>query len=171
VTVPETSPLDPEQLAAYFALMEVSSRLQHAVEQQLRDEGGLSYIQFQILAVLAETPDRRQRMTDIADRLVYSRSGLTYQVAQLAEAGLVTRTPSADDERSVIVTVTPAGQALLGQVMPGHVELVQQLLLAPLSRRDIATLTDVLGRVREHTRTIPPRSAAPRRKPAPPHAS
>ena len=167
--MPETPPLDPEQLAAYFVLMEVSSLLQHAVEQQLRDEGGLSYIQFQILAVLGETPDRQQRMTDIADRLVYSRSGLTYQVTQLAEAGLVSRTPSADDERSVIVTATPAGQALLGRVMSGHVELVQQLLLAPLSRRDIATLSDVLGRIREHMRTIPPRSAASRRKPAPPH--
>jgi DNA-binding MarR family transcriptional regulator len=166
--VPETSPLDPEQLAAYFVLMEVSSLLQHAVEQQLRDEGGLSYIQFQILAVLGETPDRQQRMTDIADRLVYSRSGLTYQVAQLAEAGLVSRTPSADDERSVIVTATPAGQALLGRVMSGHAGLVQQLLLAPLSRRDIAVLSDVLGRVREHMRTIPPRSAAPRHKPASP---
>jgi DNA-binding MarR family transcriptional regulator len=118
--VPETSPLDPEQLAAYFVLMEVSSLLQHAVEQQLRDEGGLSYIQFQILAVLGETPDRQQRMTDIADRLVYSRSGLTYQVAQLAEAGLVSRTPSTEDERSVIVTATPAGQALLGRVMSDH---------------------------------------------------
>jgi DNA-binding MarR family transcriptional regulator len=171
VTVPETSPLDPEQLAAYFVLMEASSLLQHAVEQQLRDDGGLSYIQFQILAVLGETPDRQQRMTDIADRLVYSRSGVTYQVAQLAEAGLVTRTPSAEDERSVIVTATPAGQALLGRVMSGHVELVQQILFAPLSRHDIATLSDVLGRVREHMRTIPPRSAAPRRKPAPPHAS
>jgi DNA-binding MarR family transcriptional regulator len=167
VTVPETPPLDPEQLAAYFALTEVSSQLQHAVDKQLRDEGGLSYIQFQILAVLSETPGRRQRMTDIADRLVYSRSGLTYQVAQLAQAGLVTRTPSADDERSVIVTATPAGQALLGRVMLGHVELVQQILLAPLSRRDIAVLIDILARVREHMRAIPPRSAAPRHKPAP----
>jgi DNA-binding MarR family transcriptional regulator len=163
---PDTPRLDPEQLAAYFALMEVSSLLQHAVDQQLRDEGGLSYIQFQILAVLSEAPDGRQRMTDIADRLVYSRSGLTYQVTQLASAGLVTRAPSADDERSVIVTATPAGQALLGQVMTGHVELVRQLL-APLSAQDIAGLSEVLGRVRAHMRTIPPRSAAPRRKPAP----
>ena len=80
---------------------------------------------------------------------------------------LVTRTPSSDDERSVIVTVTPKGQALLGRVLPGHVELVQRLLLAPLTRLDIAALTDVLDRVREHMRTIPPRSAAPRRKSAP----
>ena len=42
--------LDPQELAAYFALMEVSSLLQHAVERHLRTDGGLSYVQFQILA-------------------------------------------------------------------------------------------------------------------------
>lgn len=162
--MPDTPPLDHEQLAAYFALMEVGSLLQHAVDQQLREEGDISYTQFQILAVLGEAPEGRQRMTDLADRLVHSRSGLTYQVARLAEAGLVTRTPSSDDERSVIVATTPKGRALLAQVMTGHVEVVQRLLVTPLTRTDIATLTDVLGRVREHMRTTPPRSAAPRRK-------
>ena len=160
-----TPPLGPEQLAAYFALMEVSSQLQHAVDQQLRDDGGLSYIQFQILATLGDAPDGRQRMTDIADRLVHSRSGLTYQVAQLAKAGLVGRSPSSDDERSVIVAVTEQGRALLGQVLPGHVAVVQRLLFAPLAGSDVAALGDVLGRVRAHLRASPPRSAAPRRKP------
>jgi DNA-binding MarR family transcriptional regulator len=163
--MPQTPPLDPEQLAAYFSLMEVSSLLQHAVDQQLRDDGGLSYIQFQILATLGETPDGRQRMTDIADRLVHSRSGLTYQVAQLVKAGLVTRTPSSDDERSIIVTVTRQGRGLLDRVLPGHVAVVQRLLLAPLTRPDTTALGDILGRVRTHLRTIPPRSAAPRRRP------
>jgi DNA-binding MarR family transcriptional regulator len=161
----DTPPLDPEQLAAYFALMEVSSLLQHAVDQQLRDDGGLSYIQFQILAVLDQTPDGRHSMTDIADRLVHSRSGLTYQVAHLAKDGLVTRAPSSDDERSVVISATPKGRALLGRVLPGHIELVQRLLLAPLDRADFTNLSDILGRVRAHMRSNPPRSAAPRRKP------
>ncbi len=160
-----TAPLEPGKLAAYFALMEVGSLLQHAVEQQLRDEGGLSYVQFQILAVLDEAPEGRQLMTDLADRLVHSRSGLTYQVAQLAAGGLVTREPSADDERSIMVVTTPEGRALLDRVLPGHVEIVQRLLFTGLSGADIAALTDILGRAREHMRTIPPRSAAPRRKP------
>jgi DNA-binding MarR family transcriptional regulator len=165
--MPQTPPLEPEQLAAYFSLMEVSSRLQHAVDQQLRDDGGLSYIQFQILATLGDAPDGRQRMTDIADHLVHSRSGLTYQVAQLAKAGLVGRAPSSEDERSVIVSLTAQGRALLGQVLPGHVAVVQRLLFAPLARPDVAALDDVLSRVRAHLRTIPPRSAAPRHKPTP----
>jgi DNA-binding MarR family transcriptional regulator len=75
----DTTPLDAEQLAAYFVLMEVSSLLQHAVEQQLRADGGLSYVQFQILARLSDSPDEQQRMTDLADQIVYSRAGLTYQ--------------------------------------------------------------------------------------------
>jgi DNA-binding MarR family transcriptional regulator len=159
----DTAPLPPEQLAAYFALMEVGSLLQHAVDRQLREDGGLSYIQFQILAVLGETAEGRRRMTDVADRLVHSRSGLTYQVAQLSEAGLVAKAPSPDDERSVVLSLTPAGRALLGRVMAGHVQVVQQLL-SPLSDQDVAVLGDVLGRVARHMRTIPPRSAAPRRK-------
>jgi DNA-binding MarR family transcriptional regulator len=163
--MPPTPPLDPEQLAAYFALMEVSSLLQHAVDQQLREDGGISYIQFQILATLGENPDGRQRMTDVADRLVHSRSGLTYQVAQLAKAGLVTRAPSDEDERAVIVAATAEGLALLGRVLPGHVELVQRLLLAPLTRPETALLAGVLGRVRAHMSALPPRSAAPRRRP------
>jgi len=158
----DATPLDPEQLAAYFALMEVSSLLQHAVEQQLRLDGNLSNPQFQILARLNASPTGRLRMTDLADGLVYSRSGLTYQAAQLEKRELITRTPGADDERSVEVALTPAGRDLLNTVMPGHVEVVQQLMMASLTRKDVAAITDILSRVRDRMRTAPPRSAAPR---------
>ena len=154
--------LDAEQLAAYLALQEVSSLLQHAVEQQLRVDGGLSNPQFQILARLSASPSGHLRMTDLADSLVYSRSGLTYQAAQLEKAGLITRSPAEDDERSITVALTAAGRQVLGQVMPGHIEVVQRLLMSSLTRADVATITDVLGRVRDRMRTAPPRSASPR---------
>jgi DNA-binding MarR family transcriptional regulator len=159
--VTEPTRLAPAQLAAYFALTEVSSLLEHAVEQQLRTDGGLTTPQFQILARL-NSAGGRLRMTDLADGLVYSRSGLTYQAAQLQKRGLVSRTPGAADERSVEVTLTPAGRNVLAQVMDGHVEVVQRLMMSTLADADIAVLTEVLGRVRDHMRTAPPRSAAPR---------
>jgi len=146
----DTAPLNAEHLAAYFALMEVGSLLHHAVEQQLRTDGGLSYVQFQILARLSDSPDDQQRMTDLADQVVYSRSGLTYQAGQLEKAGLVTRGPSVDDERATTVTITAAGRALLERVLPGHIAIVRQLLLPPLSHHDITALTRMLGRVRTH---------------------
>lgn len=160
------SSLDPAQLGAYFDLIEVTSLLRHAVEQQLREAGGLSYVQFQLLARLGDSPTGSHRMTDLADGVVYSRSGLTYQAGLLEKAGLVQRTPSPDDERSVTVTITDAGRALLGKVLPGHVEVVSRLLFEPLSREDVATLARLLAPVRDHMRATPPRSAAPRRRPS-----
>ena len=160
----DATPLDAAQLRAYLTLKEVSSLLEHAVEQQLRVDGGLTGPQFQILARLHDSPGARLRMTDVADGMVYSRSGLTYQAGQLEKAGLIDRTPAEDDERSVMVTLTPAGRKRLRQVMPGHIEVVQRLLLAALDREDIAAITEILGRVRDRMRAAPPRSAAPRRK-------
>ncbi|MEE3851361.1 MarR family winged helix-turn-helix transcriptional regulator [Gordonia sp. LSe1-13] len=157
-------PLDSTQLAAYFALVETSSLLRHAVEQQLQDAGRLSYVQFQLLATLGDSADGSRRMTDLADGVVYSRSGLTYQAQTLEKRGLITRTPAADDERGVIVTLTEAGRAVLADVFPGHIAVVTDMLLAPLSSSDVETLADILTRVRDHMRRSPPRSAAPRRR-------
>lgn len=158
--------LDGVELGAYFALIEVSSLLRHTVEQQLRDAGDLSYVQFQLLARLGDAAAGSCRMTDLADGVVYSRSGLTYQAQVLEQRGLVTRAPSADDERSTTVTITEQGRDTLGRVFPGHIAVLDELLFEPLTRADVEVLADVLGRVRDHMRSAPPRSAAPRRRKA-----
>src|SRR5919206_189039 len=121
----ETPSLDAVELRAYFALMEVAGLLRHAVEQQLREVGDLSYVQFQLLARLGlDSPTGRERMTDLADGVVYSRSGLTYQAGLLEKAGLVTRAPALEDERGITVTITDAGRARLAQVFPGHIDVI-----------------------------------------------
>jgi DNA-binding MarR family transcriptional regulator len=158
----EVRGLDAAELDAYFALMEAVSLLQHQVEQQLRAEGGISYVQFQLLARLAAARGQLT-MTELADGVVYSRSGLTYQAGLLEKAGLITRGPSPDDERATLVTITDDGRALLGQVMPGHIQ-VTRLLLDSLSDQDLDHLRDIMTRVRDHMRAQPPRSAAPRKR-------
>ena len=162
--MPDPPPLlDRVQLGAYFALIEVVGLLRHGVEQQLREAGDLSYVQFQLLARLGDSPTGSHRMTDLADGVVYSRSGLTYQAGLLEKRGLVTRAPSPDDDRGVTVSLTDAGRALLAEVLPGHAEVISQLLFTSLSRRDAKTLAELLAPVRDHMRSAPPRSAAPRR--------
>ncbi|GAA1891505.1 MarR family winged helix-turn-helix transcriptional regulator [Asanoa iriomotensis] len=155
--------LDPAQIEAYFALMEAVGLLEHQVEQHLRADGGISYVQFQLLARLAAA-DGQLTMTQLADGVVYSRSGLTYQAGLLEKAGLITRGTSADDERATLVTITDAGLALFRKVLPGHVQVVRRQLLAPLSDQDLHDLGDIMTRVRDHMRNEPPRSAAPRKR-------
>ena len=103
-------------------------------------------------------------MTELADGVVHSRSGLTYQAGLLEKAGLITRGPSPDDDRATLVTITGTGLALFGRVLPGHVQVVRRLLLDPLTGHDVGHLGDVMARVRDHMRTQPPRSAAPRKR-------
>src|SRR5246500_3301543 len=135
--------LDPQELGAYFVLMEAVSLLQHQVEQQLRAEGGISYVQFQLLGRLADA-DGPLTMTELADGVVYSRSGLTYQAGLLEKDGLITREPSPDDERATLVPITPAGLPLVGRVLPGHVQVVRRLLFDPLTGDDVAHLGDIM---------------------------
>jgi len=161
---PIPSSPSPRQLDAYFSLIEVSSLLRHTIEQQLRDAGDLSYVQFQLLARLGDAPHGSHRMTDLADGVVYSRSGLTYQAQVLEQRGLVTRAASIDDERGVTVTITAAGREVLAAVFPGHIEALNQLFFDRLTEHDVDALAEVLGRVREHMRSSPPRSATPRRR-------
>ena len=155
--------LDPRELGAYFVLMEAVSLLQHQVEQQLRAEGGISYVQFQLLARLADARGPLT-MTDLADGVVYSRSGVTYQAGLLESAGLISRSPSPDDDRSTLVTITDAGLALFGRVLPGHVEVCRRMLFDPLTSNDVGQLGDIMTRVRDHMRALPPRSASPRKR-------
>lgn len=158
-----TEPLEPRELGAYFVLMEAVSLLQHQVEQQVRAEGGISYVQFQLLGRLADAHGPLT-MTELADGVVYSRSGLTYQAGLLEKDGLITRAPSPDDERVTLVTITDDGLALFIRILPGHVEVVRRLLLDPLTSDGVDRLAETMTMVRDHMRAQPPRSAAPRNR-------
>ena len=96
------APLEPAQMRTYFALTEAVSLLQHAVQQQLQAEGELSYVQFEILAKLVDA-GRALSMTELADGVVYSRSGLTHQAALLERTGLISRHRDPRDQRATLV--------------------------------------------------------------------
>ena len=155
--------LKPQQMHTYFALTEAVSLLQYAVQRQLRAEGDLSYVQFEILALLADA-QQPLTMTNLADGVVYSRSGLTHQAGVLEDAGLITRRASSVDQRETVVDITKAGAARVAKVLPGHIQVVSDLLFETLSDRDVRTLGDIMSRARDHMRSLPPRSAAPRNR-------
>ncbi len=156
--------LAPDQLSTYFVLVEAAGLLQHNVEQQLRADGALSSVQFEILGRLTDTEGGRLTMTAIADAVVYSRSGLTYQAGLLEKEGLITRGPCPDDDRATLVTITAAGRERFLGLLPGHVEVARRLLFEPLSDEDTRRLGEIMTRVRDHMRALPPRSAAPRKR-------
>jgi DNA-binding MarR family transcriptional regulator len=137
--------LSEDELAAYFALRSAGDRLQRAVTRQLRSYD-LTEVQFAILAQL-ESRTGGIGMSELARTLVVTKSGLTYQAGQLERRGLVTRGAHADDDRAVLLRLTPDGEALLATVLPAHVALVRELFIDRIDPDDLATVRDALARV------------------------
>ena len=134
--------LDARELDAYFALVVAGDLVQRALTAQLA-EHDLTPVKFSILAQLLENPEG-VRMRDLASALVHSRSGLTYQVAQLEAAGLVERLASDEDERGVVAMLTPAGASRVRQAFPGHVSLIRANLFDLLPAGGADTLREIL---------------------------
>ena len=136
-----------EEFRAYAALIASSTLLQRAVERNLREQANLTQVQFEILMNLANAGDSGIRMAQLADALIVSRSGLSYQVAQLESRGWITRERSADDERGVVARITPEGERMRRRVFAGHVDIVRTAFLDAVEPRELATLTAALERV------------------------
>jgi DNA-binding MarR family transcriptional regulator len=139
-------------MAAWRGFVAASNLIARRLERQLKEDAGLSHTQYEILVQLSAAPDGALRMTDLADRLVTSKSGLTYQVTQLAQAGLVSRRSCPSDVRGVLAELTDDGRRVLREAAPGHVATVREVLIDVLSRDQLAVLAESLGTVSDRLR-------------------
>jgi DNA-binding MarR family transcriptional regulator len=112
----------------------------------------MSLAEYEILVQLSEAPDRRLRMSELADRVVSSRSRITHTVGRMEERGLVYREACVDDGRGVLCVLTDAGFARLEGAAPGHVETVRTIMFDPLEPADAEILGAALSKVREKLR-------------------
>lgn len=145
--------LDEDEMRAWTSFLAAGALVDRLVDAQLKEAVGLSHPQYEILVRLAGAPDGELRMTELADTLLSSKSGLTYQVTQLEKAGLVERRSCPSDVRGVLAVLTEAGRHRLEQAAPGHVTLVRELLIDVLTPGQLATLADALGAVSRRAAT------------------
>jgi len=126
--------LDADEQTAWLSFLEGWVRLQDRLDRDLKADYGMTLEDYEILVFLSEAPERRMRMSDLAERLVVSPSRLTYRVDRLDEAGLVTRERCADDGRSVWAVLSEAGRQRLVDAAPVHVTAVRELLVDRFDR-------------------------------------
>ncbi|EHR61722.1 MarR family winged helix-turn-helix transcriptional regulator [Saccharomonospora cyanea] len=121
--------LNRQEMEAWKAFLEASHLVERRVEHQLRERAGLSHPQYEILVRLADAPGGALRMTELAELVVTSKSGLTYQVAKLEEWGLVRRYRCPTDDRGVNAVITEEGRGKLRETAPEHVAVVRSSLI------------------------------------------
>ena len=143
----ETKWLDDREMRAWQAFLTAGALVGRRVEQQLKEQAGLSHLQYEVLVRLSAAEGGELRMRELADSVLTSKSGLTYQIGQLETAGLVRRRICESDVRGVLACLTDAGRARLAEIAPGHVATVREYLIDVLDREQLAHLAEALGKV------------------------
>jgi DNA-binding MarR family transcriptional regulator len=155
--------LDDHEKAAWHAFLAATNLVNRSLEQQLKDDAGLSHTQYEVLVQLNAVEGGALRMTELADRLVTSKSGLTYQITQLERAGLVFRRSCPSDVRGVFAEITEQGRTVLRFAAPGHVEAVRKALIDVLTPEQLTHLAEGLGEVARRLRCGAKNAAAAER--------
>ncbi|MDN0199520.1 MarR family transcriptional regulator [Streptomyces sp. S.PNR 29] len=135
--------LTPEEQRAWRAYIASWTLLEDALDRQLQQDAGMPHLYYTILSVLSEAPERRLRMTDLAERLKITRSRLTYAVTRLEKDGMVRREACRYDRRGSIAALTDEGLAVLERTAPGHVETVRASLFDHLTAEQVGQLEQI----------------------------
>ena len=133
-------------LGAWRSILRAHATLMRRLDTDLERETGLALADFDVLAQLAEAHGEL-RMTELADRALISRSGMSRRVARLADQGLVRRDKAGTDGRGVVVALTEAGMARLAETAPVHARGISKLFVAQLEDRELALLERALNKV------------------------
>jgi DNA-binding MarR family transcriptional regulator len=142
------SPNDP-RIAAWAAFLRAHARIVRRLEAELQAEQDLALTDYDVLVQLAQADERRLRMSELADRLMLSRSGATRLVDRLVAAGLVERVTCDDDRRGQWASLTDAGHERLRRASPTHLRGVGEHFLDRLSADELQGLGRIFTRLGE----------------------
>jgi len=137
---------DRRGLEAWNSLLRAHATLMRRLETDLAQATGLALADFDVLAQLANAGGEL-RMTELADRALISRSGMTRRVTRLVDEGLARRANVDADRRGVVVALTDAGIARLTETVPVHLRGVSELFVAQLDDQELAVLKSALDKV------------------------
>lgn len=141
--------LNGNQQRAWRAFLSIAIVLPDQFSKDLQEQHDLTLSDYEILVRLSEAPERFMRMSELAERVMSSRSRLTHQIDRMIAAGLVARTVCEEDKRGFNAVLTQAGYEKLVAAAPDHVESVRKHLVDVLSEEDFAKLGEISLKVFE----------------------
>jgi DNA-binding MarR family transcriptional regulator len=139
--------LDDEQQASWRAFAAAMHKLRWALECQLQQDAGLSFLEYHALARLSENPGHTMRMSELAEVTNASLSRLSHLMKRLELRNLVRREPDPNDGRYTNAILTRAGLRLLTASAPAHVAKVRELVIDALSPAELRQLRKASERI------------------------
>ena len=145
--MPEPMTRHDARLAAWSTFLRAHARVVRALENELQAEQDLALTDYDVLVQLSAADDRRLRMSELADRLLLSRSGATRLVDRLVADGLVERVMCDSDRRGQWASLTDAGHRRLREASPTHLRGVAEHFLDRFDADELGKLGAMLERV------------------------
>jgi DNA-binding MarR family transcriptional regulator len=146
--------LNPTEMAAWRRYIVASRRLLEALDSDLADHE-LSMPDYEILAQLSDAPERRMRMSELADVAMLSRSRLSHRMKVMEKAGWVRREACPVDKRGFFAVMTAKGWKAIEAAAPDHVDSVRRRFVDLLSKEDQLILAEIFSRVGVELRKNP----------------
>jgi DNA-binding MarR family transcriptional regulator len=134
-------------LATWRTFLQAHATVIRRLEADLEADGQLSLADLDVLIQLSTADGHRLRMSELADHVLLSRSGMTRRIDRLETAGLVQRHECAADRRGAYAKITDDGLERLHRARPTHLRGIQEHFVARLSPDDLASLRDALIKV------------------------
>lgn len=133
--------------SAWGALLQVHAAVVPVLDHKLRTEAGMPLRFYDVLLEVAAEPERKLRMTELADRVVLSRTRVSRLVDEMVAAGLLAREQNPHDGRSAYAALTPSGLERYRKAAPTYLAGIEQHFAHQLSDRELKAITSALQRV------------------------
>jgi DNA-binding MarR family transcriptional regulator len=144
---PHVKWLTAAELASWLSVVRLMTWLPWSIDQQLQRDSNLRMVEYQVLAMLSQSPERTMRMSALAEVTNASLSRLSHLVTRLERRGLVRREPDPADGRFTLAILTDKGFRTLAEAAPGHVAHVRSLVIDVLSPEQLRRLGHTADRI------------------------
>jgi DNA-binding MarR family transcriptional regulator len=161
-SVTEIAPLTPQEEAAWRALARAVLVIPRVLDAELLESQGLNLTEYNVLMNLSEAPDHSLRMSELANFISITISGLTRAVERLSRQGLVERVRAESDGRGQVAVLTPAGLTRLKQAWPIHLAGVRRHVMDHLEGMDLVAFAEAIAEVASADVGPPVRRTTPR---------
>jgi DNA-binding MarR family transcriptional regulator len=145
----------PERLRAWRLYFESALALVDVLDAELERDAGIPLRWYDVLVHLEETPGGL-RMNELAERILYSKSGFTRVVDRMEAAGLVRRAVPENDRRSILVVLTDEGRTTMERARRDHRHAIEEHFSRHLTDTDVKALTRALEKLSTHARPLRP---------------
>ena len=140
----EETPIQKAWRSYVAANTQIIERLDHEIQQRSH----ISLTDYEILSTLIASPERRVRMSELAAKVLVSRSRLTYRVDRLVDIGYLEREECSDDRRGLWAILTDQGMQAFIAAKPGHEQDIQTWFFEHLDPEETEMLIKVTSRMR-----------------------